>query len=141
MSAVLTSRDYALRLTLWLVVATEALVLAFLVLLNGELPNFSWSIVVTTLALAGAAASRTRLSRMLAFGVIALLAELIALPSTGKLTMLIAGLHAAQVATGTLLVAWTLALPRWRREPLAQLVSRYWYFATIAWIVVGPVVH
>lgn len=141
MSAVLTSRDYVMRLTLWLVVATEALVLALLVLLNGELPSFSWSTVVTTVALVGAAASRNNLPRMLALGVIALIAELVALPSEGKLSMLLAGLHAAQAATGTLLVAWTLALPRWRRAPAAQLVSRYFYFVVIAWLVVGPIVH
>lgn len=141
MSAALTSRDYVTRLTLWLVVATEALVLTALVLLNGEWPRFSWSTVVTTIALVGAAASRTHLSRMLALGVIALIAELVALPSEGKLSMMLGGLHAAQVATGALLVAWTLALPRWRRAPAAQLVRRYWYFVVIAWLVIGPIIH
>lgn len=125
MSAFLTSRDYALRLALWLVVATEALVLGLLVLLNGELPSFSWSMIITTVALVATAMSRGRLSRMLALGVIALVAELLTLPSQGKLVMLIAGLHAAQVATGTLLIAWTLALPRSRRGHATSLVTAY----------------
>lgn len=141
MSAFLTSRDYALRLALWLVVATEALVLALLVLLNGELPSFSWPMVITTAALVGAALSRGHLSRMLTLGMLALVAELVALPSEGKLVMIIASLHAAQVATGTLLVAWTLALPRWRRNHTATLVTTYWYFVAMAWLVVGPVLH
>lgn len=143
MSAFLTSRDYALRLALALVIATEAALFGLLILLNGgfdRAPQFSSAILLATIALVAAALSRARLPRMLAFGATALVAELASLPSHGKLVMLIAGLHAAEVAAGCLLVAWALALPRWRRDHLARLTSRYWYFVTIAWLAVAPLV-
>lgn len=96
----LTSRDYALRLTLSLVIASEAALFGLVLLLT---------------VIAGAA-------------------------SRGKLVMLLGGLLAAQVVTGLLLVAWTLALPPWRRDQLARLTSGYWYFVAIAWLFVGPVI-
>jgi hypothetical protein len=133
----LTSRDYALRLALSLVVATEAALFALLVLLGGNfVPHISVAYLVAGAALLGAARSQPRL--MLVFGATALVAELATLPSHGKAIMLLAGLHAAHVLAGGVLVAWALALPRWRRPSFARLTSRYWYFVAITWLVVGP---
>ena len=140
----LTSRDYALRLALSLVIATEAILFVILVLLCGNfVPHVSIPVVVAAMALIAAARSTPRDSkpqRTLAFAATALVAELVSLPSHGKAMMLIAGLHAAHVLAGGFLVAWTLALPRWRREAFARLTSRYWYFVAIAWLVIGPLI-
>ena len=143
MPALLTSRDYALRLALSLIIATESALFGLLFLLNGgfdRAPRFSFAIIIAAVALVGAARSRARLSRMLAFGATALVAELSFLPSHGKVVRLLAGLHAAHVLAGAFLVVWTLALPRRRRDHLARLTSGYWYFIAIAWLFVGPLV-
>lgn len=96
----LTSRDHALRLTLSLVLGTEAVL----------------------------------------FGVVLLLSAIASSALRGKLVMLLAGLLAAHVVAALLLAAWTLALPRWRRDRFARLTSGYWYFVAIAWLFVGAVV-
>jgi hypothetical protein len=136
----LTSRDYALRLALSLVIATEAVLFALLVLLGGKLvPHVSIAFVIVAAALVGAARTQPRHSWM--FAATALVIELTRIPSPhhhGKAITLLAGLHAAHVLTGLLLVAWTLALPRWRRASFARLTNHYWYFVAIAWLVVGP---
>ena len=135
MSAVLTSRDHALRLALWLVVATEALLFALGVVLGGaSAPSVSLSALVATLALVGATASPRH---RLVFGSIAFATELIGLPThDGKATMFVAGLHAAHVLAGLVLAGWTLALPRWRRARMEMITSRYWTFVAIAWLAV-----
>jgi hypothetical protein len=135
----LTSRDYALRLALSLVIATEAALFALLILLGDNfVPHLSVPVVVAAIALV--AAARCRPQRMLAFVATALVAELVSLPSHGKAITLLAGLHAALVLSGGFLVIWTLALPRWRRAGFARLTSRYWYFVAIAWLIIGPLV-
>lgn len=147
--AQMSARDYALRLTLSLVIATEAALLTLLILLNGKfVPHFSAGILVATVALVVAAHSRTQLPRMIALGALALLIELASLPSSpsspsihDKAITLLAGLHAAHVLAGIILATWTLALPRWRRPQLARLTGTYWYFVALAWLVVGPLTH
>lgn len=136
----LTSRDYALRLALSLVIATEAAIFALLILLSGNLtPHVSAAVIIAAAALVGAARAQPR--HALIFAAAALTVELACLPSPhhhGKAITVLAGLHAAHVLAGGLLVAWTLALPRWRRASFARLTSRYWYFVAITWLVVGP---
>ena len=142
----LTSRDYALRLALSLVIATEVALFALLILLSGLLsgkltPHLSAAVIIAAVALVGAARARPR--HALIFAATALAVELTCLPSphqNGKAITLLAGLHAAHVLAGGLLVAWALALPRWRRASFARLTSRYWYFVAITWLVVGPLI-
>lgn len=140
----LTSRDYALRLALSLVIASEAALFALLLALNGNVvPHISVAIVVAAVALFAAARSATGHAqplRMLGLAATALVAELASLPSRGTASMLLAGLQAAHVLAGMILVAWTLVLPRWRRAPFARLTRYYWYFIAIAWLVVSPVI-
>lgn len=165
----LTSRDHALRIAMWSVIASEALMFAALIALHGGpfvKPNAATVAFGGTVALLlivggaslAAALRRTRdghidaASRLLAatsvvgFGALAL--ELVGSrvgAAQDPLGMAIVGLHAAHVAAGIALSTWVLALVRTgrihrRHHDVLSLVATYWYFIAGVWTFVWPLI-
>ncbi len=165
----LTSRDHALRIAVWTVIGSEALMFAALLALHGgpfvapTTPTIVFGGAVALLLVVGgaslaAALRRTRhgqadaAARLLsAAGIVgagALVLELAGsrIGATGDpLAMAIIGLHAAHVAGGIALAVWVLALVRGgrvhrRHHDVLALVATYWYFVTGVWTFVWPLV-
>ena len=165
----LTSRDHALRIAVWSVIASEALMFGALLLLHGgpfvtpTASSVAFGGTVALLLIVGgaslaAALRRTRegqpeaASRLLAatgvvgFGALAL--ELFGSrvgATRDPLAMAIVGLHAAHVAAGIALSTWVLALVRMgrvhrRHHDVLSLVATYWYFVAGVWAFVWPLV-
>lgn len=165
----LTSRDHALRIAMWAVIASEALMFAALLAVHGgpfvppSAATIAFGGTVAVLLIVGgaslaAALRRTRdgqpdaAARLLAatgvvgFGALAL--ELLGsrIGAAGDpLAMAIVGLHAAHVAAGIALATWVLALVRSgrihrRHHDALSLVSTYWYFVAGVWAFVWPLV-
>ena len=164
----LTSRDHALRVAVWSVLASEALVFTALLVMHGathlasRTPAPLLAIAITTGALfAGGACvalavRRTRQGQLAAaartlvivgaLGVIALACELIGArrgSPRDPLSTVIVGLHAAHVAAGIALTTWVLALMRIRHvhrrhHDVLALVASYWYFVAGVWVFVWP---
>lgn len=143
MRAVLTSRDHALRLTIGAVIAGEALLFLILFIARcglGSVAMPSPVAIVITVGLVAAciALACGRFAVALGAGTIALASELLARPHGSKLAVTLAGLHAAHVTAGLVLVAWTMALAPRGRPHLARWVRRYAYFVAGAWLLVWP---
>jgi heme/copper-type cytochrome/quinol oxidase subunit 3 len=158
-----------LRIAVWTVIGSEALMFAALLALHGApfvAPSASAVVfggAVTLLLVVGgaslaAALRRTRdgqrdaAARLLsACGVVgggALVLELAGarIGAAGDpLAMAIIGLHAAHVAAGIALATWVLALVRTgrvhrRHHDVLSLVATYWYFVAGIWTFVWPLV-
>ena len=163
----LTPRDHALRIGVWSVIATEALVFCALLIARGgprALPSSGTVVLAATVAAAlfggagalAAAVRRTRIGRVEdaarflalagAVGIGALALELGAVRLTGftdPVAIAIVGLHAAHVAAAVALGVWVLALLRCgrvhrRHHDVMALVSKYWYFVAGVWVLVWP---
>lgn len=161
-----TSRDHALRVAVWAVIASEAVMFAALLALRGG-PRLAPStgtmvlaIAITTALFAGGAALASALRRtrdgqsaaaarllvlVSGFGFVALALELVGarFVAVDPLSTVIIGLHAAHVSAGIALATWILALVRIgrvhrRHHHVLQLVATYWYFIATVWVFVWP---
>jgi heme/copper-type cytochrome/quinol oxidase subunit 3 len=165
----LTSRDHALRIAVWTIIASEALMFAVLLAVHGQ-PVLAatplalvLAVAITGALLAGGAGLASALRRtrdghpeiaakILSFvgvlGIGGLVLELVSARlslAADPLGVVIIGLHAAHVAAGVALTTWVLALVRLgrvhrRHHDLLGLVATYWYFIAAVWVFVWPVV-
>lgn len=165
----MTSRDHALRIAVWSVIASEAVMFAALLVARGELhvivrsPMVILSATVAAALFAGGAALATALrrtregrteaaARLLTVGAgIGLLALALELAGSrlaelrDPLSLAIIGLHAAHVGAAVALAAWVLALVRTgrvhpRHHTILALVASYWYFVAGVWVFAWPVI-
>jgi heme/copper-type cytochrome/quinol oxidase subunit 3 len=163
----LSSRDHALRIAVWAVIATEAVMFAALIAVRGgtrvtpNIASFALAVTVTLALFAGSGALATAVRRVregrieiaarfvvlaTILGFAALVFELVGVRIAGPsdaLGVMIVGLHAAHVAAAIAFAAWVLALARIgrihpRHHDVLSLVGSYWYFVAAVWVFVWP---
>jgi heme/copper-type cytochrome/quinol oxidase subunit 3 len=163
-----SSRDQTLRIAVWSVIASEALMFAALLAMRAPpvpraptLPAISLAVVVGGALFGGGAmlanalrracegrlrAAGRLLATAVALGFGALVLELAAARVSAvrdPIAMIVVGLHAAHVAASIALATWVLALVRCGRVfrgryDVLSLVSSYWTFVSIVWVFVWP---
>jgi heme/copper-type cytochrome/quinol oxidase subunit 3 len=162
-----TSRDRALRVAMWSVIASEAVVFATLLAMRGE-PRLvpagpalaTAAAIAASLFMAGGALTtamqrirngqRVAAVRLVvaacALGVVALGLEIASARLYGArdhVALIVIGLHAAQVSAAIALSVWAASLLRCatvdhRHHALLGLVRSFWYFVGAVWIFVWP---